>query len=655
MTVRPAVILLAIATALASCHTEISLAVQRDAPHQVAVSPDVLSGPSSGAAWPRTPLLNRFDLIALTRPLIDAAGDFVDAIASRPCDPSDGRCPTWAELPSRQLAALAALVGRDAAMASLAAHLDATDPGPPVAATWLAPAPCSTRARCSTLQVAAPGRLCAPTFVRFVAADGSLGEPVPVADARVDVPLDVQLDRDPGAGDRGTAAVRLSCLASLSQPLFSFVHLTDVQLREARAKLGTARQSRGLDHFVDSFEHDFEGELFLDVVLAAVVATINKTVAGADCSGVGASDPFACPRFAIHTGDAIDAGLRSELSTFHRIMDELTVPWLSVVGNHDVLAFGNFLPGQVVTTETLLRATSNRVPTSWYWPLLRWAAQADWKLSTSIDQSRCRGCGDALVASAATGAGFAAQFLAAHRQHPAGAGPAYVDAAGRTTFDHGFDLGGNGRGFYTFEIATTPRRVTGVVLNTSDFSDAGDARGGEGGMLSRVQLAWLEQLARRLEPDQLVLVFGHHPLDTIRDDGGRARVARVLERLAARRQLIAYFAGHTHRNHVAMHHDGHGGGFWEVETSSLIGFPQEARWVTVRQLSRDIGVLELVPFGHGFVLDGRSSFVRLLERAERGARRDRCRHHACIDGEPSRDDGAGGAVRLFFWLPRSGS
>ena len=126
--------------------------------------------------------------------------------------------------------------------------------------------------------------------------------------------------------------------SSISRDLLSFVHITDVQLRRATAKLGDEKQSRGLDAIVGSFERDFEQELYLDTVLEALVETINRTI-----DSVNKWPPK--PSFVMHGGDAIDAGLKSELQSFVRILDRLTVPWMDMIGNHDVLAFGNLLPG----------------------------------------------------------------------------------------------------------------------------------------------------------------------------------------------------------------------------------------------------------------------------------------------------------------------
>ncbi|MBK7534777.1 MAG: hypothetical protein IPI49_05230 [Myxococcales bacterium] len=101
--------------------------------------------------------------------------------------------------------------------------------------------------------------------------------------------------------------------SSISRDLLSFVHITDVQLRRATAKLGDEKQSRGLDAIVGSFERDFEQELYLDTVLEALVETINRTIKPNEAiDSVNKWPPKTS--FVMHGGDAIDAGLKSSCS-----------------------------------------------------------------------------------------------------------------------------------------------------------------------------------------------------------------------------------------------------------------------------------------------------------------------------------------------------
>ena len=475
---------------------------------------------------------------------------------------------------------------------------------------------------------------------------------------------------------------------SVSRPLLSFLHFTDVQIREARAKLLDERQSKGLDQVVDSFEHDFQQELHIDVMFEALVATANAT---AKQAVGGRSHWYRQPAFAIHTGDAVDAGLASELTVFRNVMDqlrvygeddaELSLPWLGAIGNHDVLTFGNFIPGSSIPTSTLLDGARSELSRRWYWRSLAFISKADWHLEPQLDLRACPGCADRFLASRATGPGFIERFVEGH------ADPRPDRLGDRVTTHHGYDLntdaGGHKLGYYRFELPLDGGGTfRGVVLNTDDYGDVPPGeRGGEGGWIGEAQLQWLhQQLTGELE-NTVVMVFAHHPVHTIRFRGNRLRLAAELLEAAGRGHLLAFVVGHNHAHDVRLlrcdspelAERGPGRarldevcravraaprpcgvktpGLWQIQTAAVIGFPQEARAITLRKLDDRVGFLELMPIHHTFLFDGKTPFRQLLERAEQGAIRDECRLGGCLHGNPLRRDGAAGAVRLFVPLP----
>ena len=64
--------------------------------------------------------------------------------------------------------------------------------------------------------------------------------------------------------------------------------------------------------------------------------------------------------------------------------------------------------------------------------------------------------------------------------------------------------------------------------------------------------------------------MSHQPL---RDSVGGAQVQAVLD---GSRQVVATLSGHTHHNRITPRAVGVGR-YWEIETSSLIDYPQQAR------------------------------------------------------------------------------
>lgn len=185
--------------------------------------------------------------------------------------------------------------------------------------------------------------------------------------------------------------------------------------------------------------------------------------------------------------------------------------------------------------------------------------------------------------------------------------------------DHGFGYtdrrelraSGGTAGYYAF----SPRRgVRMVGLDTA-------AEGGRSyGNLDDPQYRWLAReldrsssvsldsrgrVLRDRDPNRLIVVYGHHPLTAMYNDwaderapctGGNVagcdsdprsstpihrgrrgpqQLTSLLERYP---NVVAYVAGHSHRNRVTPHfREDRRGGFWEVVSASSIDFPGQAR------------------------------------------------------------------------------
>lgn len=136
-------------------------------------------------------------------------------------------------------------------------------------------------------------------------------------------------------GAKHAASVELGVELDAPVAIASFLHFSDVQIREPGAKLGGQTLSHQLDKVVHSFERSYDQELYSMFVYGALVRTANEELTLPPDPG---RPP---PQFMIHTGDAVDAGLTSEFEMFRNYSDLLQIPWYQVLGNHDVLAFGN--------------------------------------------------------------------------------------------------------------------------------------------------------------------------------------------------------------------------------------------------------------------------------------------------------------------------
>ncbi len=130
---------------------------------------------------------------------------------------------------------------------------------------------------------------------------------------------------------------------------------------------------------------------------------------------------------------------------------------------------------------------------------------------------------------------------------------------------------------YTFDIG---KRFRGIVLDAA-------RRDRDGGSLAPGQLPWLrDQL--RLAGRRYVVLFTHEPLRKV--DGGEA----ALRLLDSDRRVVATVAGDTHRNQIAPR-----AGHWQITTSSLIDFPQQARAFRLVQTAGGGVALETWLIDHG--------------------------------------------------------
>jgi 3',5'-cyclic AMP phosphodiesterase CpdA len=148
--------------------------------------------------------------------------------------------------------------------------------------------------------------------------------------------------------------------------------------------------------------------------------------------------------------------------------------------------------------------------------------------------------------------------------------------------------------------------------------------GGSTGNVDHPQYLWLRrQLSQARRRDQLVVVYGHHSLETMgnpRPDEqagpcgpsrlgcdqdprrsapvhlGRRGPASLRSLLLRFPNVIVFVTGHVHHNRVLPHFR-RGGGFWQVTTASHMSYPQQTRLIELMD-NRD-GTLSIF----GTVLD----------------------------------------------------
>jgi metallophosphoesterase (TIGR03767 family) len=230
----------------------------------------------------------------------------------------------------------------------------------------------------------------------------------------------------------------------------------------------------------------------------------------------------------------------------------IAVPWIGVLGNHDVLRQG----------------------TAWSTPALEAIAVGPWKHAAPADVLLPDPLGDYLVRPEDFSRGlprFAVQpdpgrraitsddFIRAHRER-----------------GHGFPAGAiTALGDYVIDTASSVRLI---VIDTNHPGGNFD------GSIGDEQLAWVDAQLIDAAERPCVVVSHHGRASLGNTQGGRRRQAADLEAVLHRHgNVVAWLSGHRHRHRVRPCPDptGRTAGFWELTTGSIIDWPCQGRIVEV--------------------------------------------------------------------------
>jgi len=228
----------------------------------------------------------------------------------------------------------------------------------------------------------------------------------------------------------------------------------------------------------------------------------------------------------------------------------LVLPWISVYGNHDGLLQGTVAPS----------------------PDLRELSVGSWRV-TGLPKGRTPADFDITIALSKTGpANYPHTESSPVTEIVADAAREFVSATAFTRKTRP-DAGGSesSKNYYSTEVGD-------LLLITLDTVNP---HGGWQGSIDSDQCAWLIRQLDRYQ-DRYVVIASHHPSPCLTNGyAPRNEPARVLQTelegiLLSRRNVIAWLAGHVHHHASRWHQEGENG-FWEITTSSLIDWPQQAR------------------------------------------------------------------------------
>jgi metallophosphoesterase (TIGR03767 family) len=263
----------------------------------------------------------------------------------------------------------------------------------------------------------------------------------------------------------------------------------------------------------------------------------------------------------------------------------LSMPWLTMYGNHDGLIQGN-IPSDVPTINAVATGPNKVV-----------ALPADFSSQDLVDLAALKrstirrvlsdGPTRKVTADANRRIVGLKEVVAEHfttTGHPSGHGYTAANRAKSTAY-------------YTFDSGP----MTGIVLDTTNSNGASD------GSVDPVQFAWLNQaliansrhyladsgaFLRGGSRDRLLVIFSHHTMGSMGNlttgsetPGKRIAGDEVAALLLQFPNVIMWVNGHTHVNAIQpVKRDlptPAPGGFWEVNTASHVDWPQQARLIEI--------------------------------------------------------------------------
>jgi hypothetical protein len=268
------------------------------------------------------------------------------------------------------------------------------------------------------------------------------------------------------------------------------------------------------------------------------------------------------------------------------------VPWLPVLGDHDVLVAGELVPNRVTQALAIGDRAVWDLPTG-----LRLPPGVDLSTDGSPDgppDSRLIG---SLIAQATAAPGVrvppdptrrqvsVGEAVSRLRTASLGLGAAFAASGRRPSVPAFRDRGGGARLDYTVDLGD---RLRLIVL---DFARR---NGGSSGLVVAGQAGWVaSRLAAARAQGRWVIVVSHQALWN--SDGGEP----VLAELDRSPMVVATLSGHTHRNRIRPRATP-AGGYWMIETASLIDYPQQARALRVRETADGGVAIETWMLDHVF-------------------------------------------------------
>lgn len=332
--------------------------------------------------------------------------------------------------------------------------------------------------------------------------------------------------------------------------LLRFVWFSDTHIRQRELKLGSKFFSHSLDFLISSVEHDPVQEDFHWAVYFSQIEATNRLHKALLPEGVD---------FMIHTGDGIDTGSMEELYQFIYISDQLDIPWLNLVGNHDVTIFGNYMArlGWGHDPGVVFYPVGNPGDFIWMHRREREISGFDrYLLATPARSARSPS-----VSPARTGQKLVPTSLHGFDLQLAQESETWGYQVPPRDFD--YDQAGD----YAADLRGIAVPVRLIALNSSQKDKLGAM-----GSIIAAQRGWLERTL--LPPGEGInLVFVHHRPEEFDQD-----TQALL--MGPDDKTLVVFSGHKHQHRLSPPAGPRG--HYELNTGSVLEYPQIGRLIELR-------------------------------------------------------------------------
>ena len=125
--------------------------------------------------------------------------------------------------------------------------------------------------------------------------------------------------------------------------------------------------------------------------------------------------------------------------------------------------------------------------------------------------------------------------------------------------------------------------------------------GGWQGSIDQEQFNWLKEQVEQIK-DKYIVITSHHPIQDIYNgyspSARRVLGAEIETYLITKPAVIAWICGHTHRHRIAYFGPDITRGFYQIETSSLIDWPQQGRIIEIFLTQDDEICIASTVFNH---------------------------------------------------------